>query len=102
MLSIQSAGVHVNAGVISAQRGCDILSQTVAEAKIDFLLFFQKSLTIAFLYGFSRLPFAGKIKNGISAEPKVVSEIPYTLQLDSENSLKLKWLQISKKWLSLR
>ena len=47
--------------------------------KIDFLSLFQKASTIVFLYGFFILPFAGKIKNGISAGPKVVSEIPYIL-----------------------
>ena len=52
----------------------------VQQQKIDFLLFFQKSSPIAFLYGFFRLPLTGKIKNGISAGLKVVSEIPYTLQ----------------------
>ena len=38
--------------------------------KFDFLLFFQKWSTIASLYGFSRQPFAGKIKNGIAGRRK--------------------------------
>ena len=49
--------------------------------KIDFLSLFQKASTIASLYGLFRLSFAGKNKNGISAGPKVVSKIPYVLQM---------------------
>ena len=89
-------------GIKSGVQFSDNPVTIVQQQKNWFFVDFSKTSTMAYRYRFFRLPFAGKIKNGISAGPKVVSEIPYTLQLNSKNSPKLKWLQVNELWSSFR
>ena len=74
----------------------------VEELRSDFSQISQKASTMAYRYRFFRLPFAGKIKNGISAGPKVVSKIPYTLQEDFFGKVEISRLHILRYWIILK